>query len=109
MDEVETVQERVNGVIRQALPVQCQVVPLSAAMKVNGLRAMFGETYPDPVRLVCVGQSSVESILSNPTDAQWRDSSIEFCGGTHLENTRDAVAFAITGQSIVSFRETVMF
>ena len=50
-EEVDAVQGRTNSsAIQQGLPVQCQVVPLSAAMKINGVRAMFGETYPDPVR-----------------------------------------------------------
>lgn len=96
-DEVDAVQERVNSVIKQAQPVHCQVVPLNDAMKINGLRAMFGETYPDPVRLVCVGPSSIDSVLADASDAQWREYSIEFCGGTHIQNTRDALAFAITG------------
>ncbi len=109
MDEVEAVQGRVNSVIQQGLPVQCQVVPLSAAMKINGLRAMFGETYPDPVRLVCVGPSSVESVLDDPVAARWRDYSIEFCGGTHVQNTRDAVAFAITGYIRCIIRHRCLF
>lgn len=32
-----------------------EVVPLKEALAINGLRAVFGEVYPDPVRVISVG------------------------------------------------------
>lgn len=57
-----------------------QVVALDDAKKISGLRAVFGEVYPDPVRVIAVGQP-VDSLLASPDKDDWLDYSIEFCGG----------------------------
>ena len=44
---------------------------------------MFGEVYPDPVRIVSVGKSVTE-LLADPKNASLTDYSIEFCGGTYV-------------------------
>ena len=62
-----------------------------------GLRAVFGEQYPDPVRVVSIGKP-VEELLANPEDASNRQYSIEFCGGTHLNHTGEARAFALLSE-----------
>jgi alanyl-tRNA synthetase len=63
--------------------------------------AVFGETYPDPVRVISVG-APVDDLLENPMDAAWGDLSIEFCGGTHLSNTAHAGNFAIVEEGSVA-------
>jgi len=45
----------VNDFIDRQLAVDSAVVPLQQAMDVVGLRAVFGEVYPDPVRVIAVG------------------------------------------------------
>ena len=62
-----------------------------------GLRAVFGEVYPDPVRVVSIGRP-VEELLANPTAESNRQFSVEFCGGTHLKKTADAGAFALLSE-----------
>ncbi len=74
-----------------------EILPLEEALQINGLRAIFGEVYPDPVRVLCVGPS-MDTIKKNPRDDKWMEYSIEFCGGTHLNCTGDAAAFAILGE-----------
>lgn len=51
--------------------------------EVQGLRAVFGETYPDPVRIVSVG-FMVKEVIADPANAKWATTSVEFCGGTYV-------------------------
>ncbi len=53
-------------------------VALSQAQEIEGLRAVFGETYPDPVRVVSIGVD-VDDLLKNPTNSKWREYSVELC------------------------------
>ena len=66
-------------------------------MPCAGLRAVFGEVYPDPVRVVSIGRP-VEELLANPSADSNRQFSVEFCGGTHLKKTTDAGAFALISE-----------
>lgn len=76
----------VRDIISKSIPVSAEVMPLGDAKAIPGVRAMFGEVYPDPVRVVKVGE----------------DCSVEFCGGTHIANTADAEAFALIEESAVA-------
>ncbi|KAF8608721.1 hypothetical protein BDV93DRAFT_518786 [Ceratobasidium sp. AG-I] len=73
-------------------------VGLQKGFEVNGLRAVFGEAYPDPVRVVALG-ATVEEILKDPTNEKWRGASVEFCGGTHVNKTGDIKSIVITEES----------
>jgi len=76
----------VRDTIEKSLPVSSEVMPLSDAKAIPGVRAMFGEVYPDPVRVVKVGE----------------ECSVEFCGGTHIANTAEAEAFVLTEETAVA-------
>lgn len=94
-DQLASVESIVSKVINDAIPVDAYVAPLDQAKKISSLRAVFGEVYPDPVRVVAVSPSSVSEILQDPESSKWGDYSVEFCGGTHLSNTKDAQAFVL--------------
>jgi len=49
--QIEKVENICNQVINSGGEVSCQDCPLADAKNINGLRAVFGETYPDPVRV----------------------------------------------------------
>lgn len=84
--------------IKKEVPVDAYVAPLVDAEKINSLRAVFGEKYPDPVRIVAVTPSPITEILANPQDSTWSQYSVEFCGGTHLKNLKDAEYFCLLSE-----------
>jgi alanyl-tRNA synthetase len=69
-----------------------KTVPYAQAKEINGLRAVFGERYPDPVRVVAVG-IDIDALLAEPTKDWGALYSIEFCGGTHLRKTGAAKGY----------------
>jgi len=95
------VEQLVNDKIEAALPVHADLVPLAAARAIHGLRAVFGERYPDPVRLVSIGATPAE-MLANPGNTAWGAVSAEFCGGTHLASTDEARRFVLASESALS-------
>ena len=84
--------------IEKAVPVEAYVAPLADASKISALRAVFGEKYPDPVRVVSVANATIPEMLANPQDSTWNEYSVEFCGGTHLTNTKEAEAFVLLSE-----------
>ena len=85
-EDLEKIEDISTKYIRQNCGVYAKDVPLATAREIEGLRAVFGETYPDPVRVVSVGVE-VEELLQNVKDPKWRGVSVEFCGGTHVQKT----------------------
>ncbi len=100
-EQAARVQALVQEKIDADLAVHADTVPLEAGKRVNGLRAVFGETYPDPVRVVSIG-APIEDLLREPASNTWPAMAIEFCGGTHLKSTGQAEAFILTGEESVS-------
>ncbi|MBL0920836.1 MAG: alanine--tRNA ligase [Phycisphaerales bacterium] len=103
MDEGQAarVESAVRERIARNLAVHSAVVPLEQARKVRGLRAVFGEAYPDPVRVVSIGPA-VEELLANPDDPRWAGYSVEFCGGTHVGATGDIGEFVLLSEEAVA-------
>ena len=100
-DEVMRVEKLVTESIAKKLPVYAETAPQQDALKINGLRAVFGEKYPPTVRVVSIGKP-VSELLKNSTDPSLRQYSIEFCGGTHLTNSADVERFVITSEESVA-------
>ena len=84
LDEIKAVEEIVNTAILDAMPVNVQELPIEEAKKL-GAAAQFGEKYGDVVRVVSMG-----------------DFSVEFCGGTHITNTSVCGLFKILSENGVA-------
>ena len=84
-DEIAQVGQAVNNAILAAYEVRTDVLPIEEA-KQRGAIALFGEKYGDTVRVVDMGDGY----------------SVEFCGGTHLDNTAKAGCFRIKSEFSVA-------
>ena len=100
-EELGKVEAIVRDRIAKNLPVFADSAPLFVAKQVEGLRAVFGEAYPDPVRVVSIG-APVAELLDKPKESKWREHSMEFCGGTHVERTGQIQSFALVGEEAVA-------
>lgn len=92
--QVAEVERLVNEKIYADLPVTAEYRPLEEAKNFPGVRAVFGEKYPDPVRVLVVGAKKPEEATL--------ECSVEFCGGTHLTHTGQAGPFKIVSQELVA-------
>jgi len=100
-DEIHRIEELVVRRIGDALPVYTKEVEQQSARRINTLRAVFGEKYPDVVRVVSIG-ADIDALRANPTDPNWMNYSVEFCGGTHVKNTAEIGHFAIVSEEGVA-------
>ena len=83
-EELKKVENIVNEKILDAIEVTTKEMPIEEAKKL-GAMALFGEKYGDIVRVVSVG-----------------DYSVEFCGGTHVDNTAKIGLFRIISETSVA-------
>ena len=87
-EELLKVEMLVNKYIFEALDVTVKEMPIEEAKKL-GAMALFGEKYGDTVRVVTMGDED-------------KAVSIEFCGGTHVDNTAKISLFKIVSESSVA-------
>lgn len=86
LPELKKIEDSSNSYIKQNCKIYSKDVDLDVAKGIEGVRAVFGETYPNPVRVVSVGVD-VDTLLAEPKNPEWRKVSVEFCGGTHVDQT----------------------
>ncbi|WP_192459239.1 alanine--tRNA ligase [Musicola keenii] len=80
-DEIRQVEDIVNAQVRRNLPVDTAIMAIDDARS-KGAMALFGEKYDDQVRVLTMG-----------------DFSIELCGGIHARRTGDIGLFRIVSES----------
>ncbi|MFN3190375.1 MAG: alanine--tRNA ligase [Aureliella sp.] len=83
-DEIETIESIVAEKVQLGADVSWNTVPLAEAREA-GAMMLFGEKYPDPVRMVSMGEFSKE-----------------LCGGTHVTNTNQIDQFELVVEESVS-------
>ena len=83
-DELRRIEDLVNTAIRENAPVETRVMALDEAVAA-GAMSLFGEKYDSDVRVLSIG-----------------DFSMELCGGTHVKRAGDIGLFKITGESGVA-------
>ena len=81
LPELAKIEQISNDWIKKNVKVYSKALDLKSAQKIPGLRAVFGEAYPDPVRVVSL-EYDVDEISKDIENPKWRNTSIEFCGGT---------------------------
>jgi alanyl-tRNA synthetase len=86
-EEIRAIEDIVNEKIADDISVFTEVdMPVEKAKKIPNVKMFFGEKYGDIVRVVFI-------------DEQF---SVEFCGGTHVKNTKDIGLFKIISESSIA-------
>jgi alanyl-tRNA synthetase len=83
-DQLRAIERIVNAQVRANLPVETRIMDIRQAME-SGAMALFGEKYGDRVRVLSMG-----------------DFSVELCGGTHVQRSGDIGLFLILAESGVA-------
>lgn len=80
--EMQSIESMSQDWVKRDVKVYSTEMDLSTSQKIPGLRAVFGESYPDPVRVVTLEYDASEKKVDDP---EWRKTSVEFCGGTYVD------------------------
>eukprot|EP00092_Neocalanus_flemingeri_P029292 GFUD01031804.1.p1 GENE.GFUD01031804.1~~GFUD01031804.1.p1 ORF type:complete len:1403 (+),score=482.68 GFUD01031804.1:67-4275(+) len=99
--EVKKVEDIANVMIDKNQEIFAKEAPLAVAKTIQGLRAVFDETYPDPVRVVTVG-IPVDKLEADPNNPEGTKTSIEFCGGTHLRRAGHIEHMVIASEEAIA-------
>ncbi|MHC4294397.1 MAG: DHHA1 domain-containing protein, partial [Planctomycetota bacterium] len=94
-EQLDQVERMVNQRVLADEAVRAETLPLADAGKIPGVRAVFGEKYPDPVRVLVIGCEKSLAEASERTSA-------EFCGGTHLQRTSQVGLFKIVSEESIA-------
>lgn len=101
VSEVKQVEEIVNKMAEKNGEVYDMNVSLAVAKAIQGLRAVFDEVYPDPVRVVSIGVD-VNQLVEDPMGPGASTTSVEFCGGTHLKRAGHIGKMVIVSEEAIA-------
>ncbi|XP_067135714.1 alanine--tRNA ligase, cytoplasmic [Centruroides vittatus] len=101
VNQIQETEMVANEVINKNQEVYAKECPLPLAKAIQGLRAVFNETYPDPVRVVSVG-IPVDDLIADPCGPGGSTTSVEFCGGTHLKRSGHIGDFVIASEEAIA-------
>lgn len=80
-EQVKNTENITADMVKENKKIYAKESNLALAKTIQGLRAMFEETYPDPVRVISMGLP-VDDLEKNPLSTAALETSVEFCGGT---------------------------
>ncbi|MCX6164778.1 MAG: alanine--tRNA ligase-related protein, partial [Ignavibacteriae bacterium] len=87
LDEIKNIEELVNSKIQENIKVlTLEDISIEEANKIPNVKKFFGEKYGSKVRVVTMDEKF----------------SVEFCGGTHVDNTNDIGLFKIVKEESIS-------
>ncbi|KAF1744131.1 hypothetical protein MXB_839 [Myxobolus squamalis] len=96
--DIIQIEQLTNQIIKNDESIYTKIIPLSEAMKIEGIRAVFGETYPDPVRIVSIGISIEDALKNSESGFKY---SIELCGGIHVQKSSHIGEFLIVSEESI--------
>ncbi|XP_072754968.1 alanine--tRNA ligase, cytoplasmic isoform X2 [Anoplolepis gracilipes] len=100
-EQVKNTENITADMIKENKKIYAKDSNLALAKTIQGLRAMFEETYPDPVRVISMG-IAVDDLEKDPLSKAALETSVEFCGGTHLHYTGHIGDFIIASEEAIA-------
>ncbi|XP_017472431.1 PREDICTED: alanine--tRNA ligase, cytoplasmic [Rhagoletis zephyria] len=101
IEQIAKAEQLTRDIVYQNMPIFAKETKLAKAKKIRGLRSVFDEVYPDPVRVISFGVP-VEELENNPDSGAGEKTSVEFCGGTHLQRSGHMMEFVITSEEAIA-------
>jgi alanyl-tRNA synthetase len=101
VQQVAEAERLTQEVVKKNVTIYAKEADLKVAKSINGLRSVFDEVYPDPVRVIAFGVP-VEELEKEPNGTKGVENSVEFCGGTHLQRSGHMWDFIITSEEAIA-------
>uniref|UniRef100_A0A6B2E6C0 Alanine--tRNA ligase n=1 Tax=Phlebotomus kandelakii TaxID=1109342 RepID=A0A6B2E6C0_9DIPT len=101
IEQVQGIEEVVNDFSRRNVRIYAKETSLGLAKTIQGLRSVFDEVYPDPVRVIAF-EVPVEELEKEPQGPAGLKTSVEFCGGTHLQWAGHIGQFVVVSEESIA-------
>lgn len=101
VEQVAAVEKHTKDLVNNNVKIYAKESKLAIAKTIKGLRSVFDEVYPDPVRIISFGVP-IEQLESDPSGEAGVNTSVEFCGGTHLQQSGHIGDFVISSEEAIA-------